>query len=52
MKKLILSFALMLCLPIMAQHGTITIQANLDSTVNYQYSIDTLESYQVGPCII
>lgn len=52
MKKLILSFALMLCLPIMAQHGTITIQANLDSTVNYQYSIDTLESYQVGPGII
>ena len=42
----------MLCLPIMAQHGTITIQANLDSTVNYQYSIDTLESYQVGPGII
>ena len=52
MKKLILSFALMLCLPIMAQHGTINIQANLDSTVNYQYSIDTLESYQVGPGII
>ena len=52
MKKLILSFALTLCLPIMAQHGTITIQANLDSTVNYQYSIDTLESYQVGPGII
>ncbi len=52
MKKLILSITLMLCLPIMAQHGTINIQANLDSTINYQYSIDTLESYQVGPGII
>ena len=36
----------------MAQRGTINIQANLDSTTNYVYAIDTLESYQVGPGII
>lgn len=36
----------------MAQHGTINIQTNLDSTVILQYGIDTLESYQVGPGII
>ena len=35
-----------------AQHGTINIQTNLDSTVIKQYLIDTLESYQVGPGII
>ena len=35
-----------------AQHGTINIQANLDSTKILQYSIDTLESYQVGPGIV
>ena len=42
----------MLGLPIFAQHGTINIQANLDSTTILQYAIDTLESYQVGPGII
>ena len=36
----------------MAQHGTINIQTNLDSTTILQYSIDTLESYQLGPGII
>ena len=35
-----------------AQHGTINIQANLDSTAILKYSIDTLDSYQVGPGII
>ena len=35
-----------------AQHGTINIQANLDSTTILKYSIDTLDSYQVGPGII
>ena len=52
MKKLILLFATMLSLPMAAQHGTINIQTNLDSTSILQYSIDTLESYQVGPGII
>mgnify|MGYP003304860078 FL=1 len=42
----------MLTLPAVAQHGTINIQTNLDSTVILQYAIDTLESYQVGPGII
>jgi len=36
----------------MAQHGTINIQTNLDSTVILQYTIDTLDSYQVGPGIV
>ena len=52
MKKLILLFSIMLTLPAVAQHGTINIQTNLDSTVILQYAIDTLESYQVGPGII
>ena len=37
---------------VFAQHGTINIQTNLDSTSILQYSIDTLDSYQVGPGII
>ena len=44
--------ALALSVGIFAQHGTINIQTNLDSTAIKQYSIDTLESYQVGPGII
>ena len=52
MKKLIFLFFIALSLPMVAQHGTINIQTNLDSTVIKQYSIDTLESYQVGPGII
>ena len=52
MKKLLLLSAILLCLPVAAQHGTINIQTNLDSTVIQQYAIDTLESYQVGPGII
>ena len=52
MKKLLLLFSIMLSLPMVAQHGTINIQANLDSTSILQYAIDTLESYQVGPGII
>ena len=53
MKKQILILALFTCgITTLAQHGTINIQANLDSTVIYQYAIDTLESYQVGPGII
>ena len=52
MKKLLLLFGLTCCTCIYAQHGTINIQTNLDSTVIKQYLIDTLESYQVGPGII
>ena len=53
MKKQLIILALFTCgITALAQHGTINIQANLDSTVNYQYAIDTLESYQVGPGII
>ena len=53
MKKQILILTLFTCgITTLAQHGTINIQANLDSTVIYQYAIDTLESYQVGPGII
>ena len=52
MKKYILFFAFMLSLSVAAQHGTINIQTNLDSTVNVLYGIDTLESYQVGPGIV
>ena len=53
MKKQILILALFTCgITTLAQHGTINIQANLDSTVIHQYAIDTLESYQVGPGII
>ena len=51
MKKLAFLFACVVSLSIMAQHGTINIQTNLDSTVILQYGIDTLESYQVGPGI-
>ena len=52
MKKLLLLFGLTCSIFIYAQHGTINIQTNLDSTVIKQYAIDTLESYQVGPGII
>ena len=52
MKKITIFSLCMLGLPIFAQHGTINIQANLDSTTILQYAIDTLESYQVGPGII
>jgi len=52
MKRFLLLPVLLLSLATMAQHGTINIQTNLDSTVILQYGIDTLESYQVGPGII
>ena len=47
MKKLTTFIFCLLGLQAFAQHGTINIQTNLDSTVILQYSIDTLESYQV-----
>jgi exopolysaccharide biosynthesis protein len=52
MKKLLLIFLIFLSANLSAQHGTINIQTNLDSTNILQYGIDTLESYQVGPGII
>ena len=52
MKHFALFFAILMSVAMAAQHGTINIQTNLDSTINYQYAIDTLESYQVGPGII
>ena len=52
MKRLILILSIVVGANMYAQHGTINIQANLDSTLNLQYAIDTLESYQVGPGII
>ena len=52
MKKLLLIFMTIASASAFAQHGTINIQANLDSTNILQYSIDTLESYQVGPGIV
>ena len=52
MKRFLLIPVLLLSLATKAQHGTINIQTNLDSTVIKQYTIDTLESYQVGPGII
>ena len=52
MKHHLLLLALALSTSVFAQHGTINIQTNLDSTVIKQYTIDTLESYQVGPGII
>ncbi|MBR5854860.1 MAG: phosphodiester glycosidase family protein [Paludibacteraceae bacterium] len=52
MKKLVILFSIFMSTHVLAQHGTINIQTNLDSTVILQYSIDTLESYQVGPGII
>ena len=52
MKRYLLLFALAVSTTIFAQHGTINIQTNLDSTVILQYAIDTLDSYQVGPGII
>ena len=52
MKKLILLLSIFASIGTFAQHGTINIQTNLDSTKILQYEIDTLESYQVGPGII
>jgi hypothetical protein len=52
MKRLILILSIIMSANLLAQHGTINIQANLDSTKLLQYEIDTLESYQVGPGII
>ena len=52
MKKLLLIFLIFVSANLSAQHGTINIQTNLDSTNILQYGIDTLESYQVGPGII
>ena len=52
MKHHLLLLALTLSTGLFAQHGTINIQTNLDSTKILQYTIDTLESYQVGPGII
>ena len=52
MKKLLLFFSIIASVSAIAQHGTINIQTNLDSTQILQYAIDTLESYQVGPGII
>ena len=52
MKHHLLLLALTLSTCAFAQHGTINIQTNLDSTVILQYAIDTLDSYQVGPGIV
>ena len=52
MKKLLLLFSIFVSVNLLAQHGTINIQTNLDSTTILHYGIDTLESYQVGPGII
>ena len=52
MKRLLLFSLLLTSITTMAQHGTINIQTNLDSTVILQYTIDTLDSYQVGPGIV
>lgn len=52
MKKFILLLLPIMSASVFAQHGTINIQEDLDSTKILQYSIDTLESYQAGPGII
>ena len=52
MKRFTLLACLLCSISLFSQHGTINIQTNLDSTAIKQYSIDTLESYQVGPGII
>ena len=52
MKKLLLFLTSITSALTFAQHGVINIQSDLDSTKILQYSIDTLESYQVGPGII
>ena len=52
MKRFLLLSALSWSIVVFAQHGTINIQTDLDSTKILQYGIDTLESYQVGPGII
>ena len=52
MKRFLFIPTLLMSLVATAQHGTINIQTNLDSTAILQYGIDTLESYQVGPGII
>ncbi len=51
-QKLYLFLLLLLSAPLYAQHGTIHIQTNMDSTVILQYGIDTLESYQVAPGVV
>lgn len=43
---------LLLSVPLYAQHGTVNIQTNMDSTAILQYGIDTLESYQVAPGVV
>ena len=52
MKRFTLLACILCSISLFAQQGTINIQTNLDSTKIEQYSIDTLESYQVGPGII
>ena len=52
MKHHLLLLALALSTSVFAQHGTINVQTNLDSTFILQYAIDTLDSYQVGPGIV
>ena len=52
MKHFTLLAGILCSISLCAQHGTINIQTNLDSTATKQYSIDTLESYQVGPGVI
>ena len=52
MKHFTLLACILCSISLFAQHGTINIQTNLDSTAIKQYSIDTLESYQVGPGVI
>ena len=52
MKHFTLLACILCSISLCAQHGTINIQTNLDSTAIKQYSIDTLESYQVGPGVI
>ena len=52
MKRIYLICLSLLALVAYAQHGTIAVQVNMDSTDVREYAIDTLESYQVGPGII
>lgn len=52
MKRIIPLLVVLLCGSLYAQHGTINIQTNMDSTTILQYAIDTLESYQVAPGVI
>lgn len=53
MKQNFCLFMLLLsCANLCAQHGTVNIQTNQDSTEILQYGIDTLESYQVAPGVV